>query len=161
MSVPPKLQPFWDAFQQAAGAVDPSRFYEACHFADSEPVADALAALVLQGTKRATASLVWALEAAGKAAPKPGDLSIVTDWQGNALCVIETQSVQVVPFDEVSAAFAATEGEGDKSLAYWREAHWDYFGRECAAIGTTRDLKMPVLCEVFSVVYRGANERAD
>lgn len=153
MRIPPDIQPFWDTFQESVGAIDPSRFYEACYFADSEAVANELAALVLQGTKRATASLVWGLEAANKAPPKPGDLTVITDWLGTALCVIETQSIQVTPFDEVSEAFAATEGEGDKSLAYWRKEHWAYFDRECKFIGKTPDLKMPVLCEVFSVVY--------
>ena len=56
----------------------------------------------------------------------PGDLSIVTDWAGQALCVIETESVVLVPFNEVSAEFAATEGEGDGSLEFWTEGHRAY-----------------------------------
>lgn len=59
--------------------------------------------LVLQGIKRATAASVWALQAEGKQPPKPGDLSIVTDWGGQPLCIIETEAVEIVPFDEVTA----------------------------------------------------------
>ena len=59
------------------------------------------------------------------------------------------------PNMEVPEEFAATEGEGDGSLRYWREAHWEYFGRECERIGRARDLKMPVVCERFEVVFRG------
>jgi uncharacterized protein YhfF len=32
-------------------------------------------------------------------------------------------------FDEVDEAFAHDEGEGDRSLQYWREAHQRYFTR--------------------------------
>ncbi len=45
-----------------------------------------------------------------------GGLSVVTRFSGEPLCVIETQKVQIVPFSEVSAEFAATEGEGDGTL---------------------------------------------
>jgi len=99
---------------------------------------------------------VWSFEQDGKAPPKPGDLSVVTNWEGQPLCVIETTAVTVVAFDQVDEDFAATEGEGDGSLAYWRKAHWDYFTRECARIGRKPSADMPVLCERFKVVYRPA-----
>ncbi len=31
--------------------------------------------------------------------------------------------------------FAASEGEGDKSLEWWRNAHWKFFSRECEDLG--------------------------
>ena len=83
-----------------------------------------------------------------------GDLSIVTDWSGKPLCVIETQSLEVVPFNEVSAEFAATEGEGDGSLAFWQAAHRACFTRECIAAGREFSESMLVACERFRVVYQ-------
>ena len=153
MEIPAAIRPFWAQYAAAAGEEVSTRFYEAFHFDDNEPSANHLAALVLAGTKRATAGLAWSFESSGKPLPKPGDLSVVTDWHGKPLCVIETTQVDIVPYEEVSAEFAATEGEGDKSLRYWREAHWAYFGRECARIGRTPDQRMPVVCERFEVVY--------
>ncbi|HEY6135555.1 MAG TPA: ASCH domain-containing protein [Rubrivivax sp.] len=50
--------------------------------------------------------------------------------------------------------FAATEGEGDGSLRYWRRAHEAYFARECERIGRVPESHMPVVCERFDVVYR-------
>ncbi len=132
-----------------------TRFYESFHFDDNEPSANELANLVLAGVKRATAGLAWSFEAAGKSPPKSGDLSIVTDWTGQPLCVIETVAVEILPFEEVSEEFAAAEGEGDGSLSSWRRAHWAYFGRECARIGREASATMPVVCERFSVIYRG------
>ena len=153
--IPSLIQPFWKSFTASAGSDVTSRFYEAFHFDDNEPSANELAALVLAGIKRATASLLWTFEATDRRMPAPGDLSVMTNWSGTALCVIETRHVAIVPYNEVTAEFAATEGEGDGSLRYWREAHWAFFGRECKRIGKTPDLRMPVVCERFEVVYRG------
>jgi uncharacterized protein YhfF len=108
---------------------------------------------VLSGRKRATAGLVWTDQASNTPLPTIGALNVVTDWQGTPLCVIETTHVEVVPFDRVSSAFAAIEGEGDGSLSYWRDAHWRYFSRECERIGKEPSLEMLVVCEQFRVVY--------
>ena len=154
MNIPHHVEAFWRRFA-ASRAVDPTpRFLEAFHFDDNEPSADALAQLVLAGTKRASAGLVWSFEAASVALPKAGDLSVVTNWAKTPLCVIETRRADIVPFADVSEDFAATEGEGDGSLAYWQRAHWAYFGRECGRIGRIPGPAMPVVCERFEVVFR-------
>jgi len=153
MTIPPTIEPFWRSFCATVGEDRSDRFFEAFHFDDNAPSANALAALVLARVKRATAGLVWSYEHAGVPLPKAGMLSVVTDFGGKPLGVIETIGVEVVPYDAVSAAFAATEGEGDGSLAYWRRAHWAYFGRECTRIGRTPRLDMPVVCERFELVY--------
>jgi len=151
--IAPAIEPFWRAFA-ATRADDPSpRFKEASYFADTEASANALAQLVLAGRKRATTALCWAYEAEGQALPLPGDLNVVTDWQGKPLCVIETGRVDVVAFDAVSAEFAADEGEGDGSLGYWRQVHQAFFERECLRLGRTPDPAMPVVCERFALVY--------
>jgi ASCH domain len=46
-----------------------------------------------------------------------------------SVLVIETVSVVILPFNEVSEQFAFEEGEGNRSLAYWRMAHENYFRR--------------------------------
>lgn len=89
----------------------------------------------------------------GTPIPKAGDLSVVTNWQQEPFCIVETTHVAVVPYGEVSEAFAAIEGEGDGSLNYWRNVHWDYFSRECQRIDREPSVCMPVVCEQFKVVY--------
>lgn len=153
MPVPKAVRPFWNAFAQAQGGVDEVRFYEAFAFGDSPAMADELAALVLQGIKRATAGALRAYEGQAKPLPRPGELSIVTSGAGVPLCVIETLAVEVRPFDQVDADFAATEGEGDGTLAFWRAAHAAFFSRECAQAGRVFSPDMPVVCERFRVVY--------
>lgn len=154
MDVPPHIAQFWQAYVVCQRDDPTPRFFEAFHFDDNERSANELVRLVLKRQKRASAGLVWSFEAAAVPLPQPGDLSVVTDWSKRPLCVIETQRVDVVPFNEVSENFAATEGEGDGSLRYWQEAHWAYFGRECLRIGRTPDARMPVICERFAVVFQ-------
>jgi len=124
-------------------------------------MADALAALVLQGAKRATASLLWACAHDGDRLPAPGDLALVTSSSGDALCVLETTAVEVVPFDAVSADFARAEGEDDGSLAAWRRGHQRFFDGECRRIGRSPEPDMPVVCERFRVAYQPGRPHGD
>ena len=156
MNIPPGIRAFWESFCAQAGRDCSDRFFEAFHFADNEADANALARLVLAGRKRATASLLWSYEAQGRDPPRAGALSVVTWWDGTPACVIETIGVEVEQFARVTAAFAALEGEGDGSLAYWRRVHRDYFGRECARIGRAFSDNLPVACERFGVVHRSS-----
>ena len=154
LEIPATARAFWAGFESVAGSDVSARFYESFHFGDSKSLADELAALVVAGTKRATASLLWSYEADAKPMPKPGHLSIVEQWSGEPVCIIETAFVEVLPFEQVGPEFAAREGEGDGSLEYWRTGHWAYFARECARIGKKPSTSMPVACESFKVVYR-------
>lgn len=55
------------------------------------------------------------------------------------------------------AEHAYHEGEGDRSLSYWREVHEKFFKSEYAQMGKQFHEKIPCVCEVFKVVYDGAN----
>ena len=143
----------WQAFRQAHGEIPADTPYEAWYFGDSSELAEELASLVLSGKKTATASLYWEYEAEGEALPQVNGYSVITDFDGNPLGVIQAVEVRILPFDEVEASFAADEGEGDLSLEFWREAHWRFFSRACAKFNLQPDLKMPVVCERFRLVY--------
>ena len=160
MHIPVAIAEFWNRFDADAGGIDPTRFYETFHFGDNEEMANSLAGLVLEGTKRATAGALWSFEHEGKPLPQPGDLSVVTSWAGSPLCVIETVQVDIVPFNEVTAEFAAVEGEGDGSLEFWRLEHARAFSRECARIGRVFSESMLVACERFRVVFTGSQGAA-
>ncbi|EGQ7835515.1 ASCH domain-containing protein [Vibrio vulnificus] len=57
-------------------------------------------------------------------------------------------------YSEVTPEFAALEGEGDKTLAWWREAHWNFFSRECVELGISQSEDMLLVLEQFKVVYK-------
>ena len=153
VDVPQSARSFWARFQASISYDASPLFLEAFHFDDNERDANALGALVLSGQKRATAGLLWINEVTDKRLPTVGALSVVTDWHGTPLCIIQSTHVETVPFDSVSDSFAATEGEGDKTLRYWREAHWRFFTKECQRIAREPNPQMPVVCEQFKVVY--------
>lgn len=151
--IPERITPFWAEFTAATGVDQSARFQEAFHFDDSQPSADALAQLVLRGAKRATAGLAWSFEAEGQPFPQVGALNVITDWVGDPVCVVETVQVDIVPYKDVGAEFAAVEGEGDGSLEYWQHVHAAYFARECVRIGREPSDTMPIVCERFRVIY--------
>lgn len=165
----PDASPMVDAFWQVArvrARLDPTGYYTgerplgalpppAWAFGATPEQADALLALVLAGTKTATASALWDYEAEGEEPPSVGDLGIVTDGRGVPHALITTTAVEVVPFDEVGAEHAHLEGEGDRSLASWREAHRRFF-TEHAAHGRGFSPDMPVVLERFAVLHRSS-----
>ena len=124
--------------------------YEAWAFGEA---ADKLADLVKKGIKTATSSAYAAYEAEGEDIPRAGEYSVILDSEEKAVCIIRTVKVEVLPFKDVPAEFAFKEGEGDRSLSYWREVHQAFFTGELQEIGLpfTEDIK--VVCEEFEVVY--------
>lgn len=122
------------------------------HFCDNQSDADTCAQLVREGTKRATASALAELELDSTPIPQKGDFAIVTNWAGEAVAIIQTTSVDLRPFKDVDEAFAAEEGEGDKSLAWWRQAHAAYYRRALAGSETTFTHDLVIACERFDVV---------
>ena len=127
---------------------------QAWGFGVGEEMANELGSLVVEGIKTATCSLFWENEAGQEVLPEVGDLSIILDGRGEPLCLIETTSVEIKLFNAVDAQFAYDEGEGDRSLEYWRQAHWHFFGRTCAEIGKQLSEEMPVVCERFRLVHK-------
>lgn len=136
----------------AAGIALPPGPVELDTYGDAPELTGELVALIRAGRKRAGTSLLWAYEHEGEPLPQVGGVGVVVDHEGEPVAVTRTVRVQVVAFDEVDEAYAALEGEGDGSLAYWRAAHWDAFGRECARIGRAPAPDMPVVCCAFEVV---------
>lgn len=113
--------------------------------------ADELLGLVLSGVKTGTASSLWDYEHAGDPIPEVGELSIILDGRGAPRAVIETTAVRVVPFGDVDADHAWSEGEGDRSLTTWREIHERYWRAHSESPrGFAPD--MPVVCERFRLI---------
>lgn len=152
----PSVGNMWSEYLKTQGEdpEDTKLEYTSWHFENNKKDANLLVELVICGQKRATASSLWVCQYDGEPIPAAGDYSIVTDWDGIARCIIKTTEVDIVPFKDVSADFAAIEGEGDSSLEYWRQTHENYFHQELERIGKDLSEEMPVICEQFKVVYQ-------
>ena len=125
----------------------------AWHFCDNEADANECAQLVLAGKKRATSPSLWSFESTNEALPQVGDLNIVTDWSGKAVCVIRTTKVQILPLNEITESHARIEGEGDGSLAWWHNEHWDYYHHELQGTGRVPKPDMPIVFQEFECVF--------
>lgn len=154
---------YWAEFVQSLATHDPRRTAQpdAFGFGGDGELADELAALVLAGKKRATASLPVECTALNEPLPKVGDLSIILDGKGTPVGIIERTSVDLVPFQSVSEEFAACEGEGDGSLEYWREAHTWYFNSVCSRLGGRLEQGTPILCQRFRLVWPPSTHAAE
>ncbi|OII10841.1 ASCH domain-containing protein [Curtobacterium sp. MCBA15_009] len=137
----------------------PSTVPESWAFGATPEQADDLLALVLDGTKDGTASSLWDYEAADEALPAVGDLAVVLDGAGAPRAVIEVSDVRVVPFDEVDEDHARAEGEGDRTLGWWRREHEAYW-RAHSENPRGFEPDMPVVCERFRLVWPTATRTA-
>lgn len=98
-------------------------------FGDNPEMANVLADLVVKGVKTASCCSLASFNA-DESAAGPGSYHIILNGQGAPVCVIRLMSLRLMRFPEVTEAFARKEGEGDLSLAYWREEHKAFFTRE-------------------------------
>jgi uncharacterized protein YhfF len=151
------LNQFWQSYLQSLPTKHPHRSLplpEAWGFADGGALADELGQLVYDGIKTATCSMLWDYEVENEDVPTVGSLSIILDGQESPWLIIETTEITIRPFNEVDPIFASEEGEGDRSLAYWREAHWRFFGRTWRDSNRPIREDMPLVCERFQVLFR-------
>ena len=151
-----RITAYWQSFLSTLPSDSPLRHksYTAEPFGDSPEMADELGALVMTGTKTATCSALWAYEAENEPIPQVGDLWMVLDGRNEPLGIVETTEVTIRTYQQVDARFARDEGEGDRSLAWWRRAHWDFFSRTLPDIGKAPSMDMPLVCERFRVIDR-------
>ena len=66
-----------------------------------------------------------------------GDISIILNGADQPLCIIETTEITIKPMNQVDEQFAYDEGEGDRTIAYWKAAHERFFRRLCDGQGWT------------------------
>ena len=117
-------------------------------FGGTPEEADSLLALILDGHKSAMTSALRDYDDEGL--PEVGALGVLLDGAGHPRALIETTEVTVVAFDQVSAEHALAEGEGDGSLASWRERQESLFRAE----GGEFSSDLPVVLERFRVLHR-------
>ena len=126
---------------------------------------DRLTALVLDGTKVATASLVVDYIIDGVPLPAAGDRSVVYDTDQRPVAIIETIRIELATIASVSDEFARAEGEGYADATDWRVAHerfWrgylEDYRRDLADPLFDLAPSTPVVCEWFRLVERLAGD---
>jgi uncharacterized protein YhfF len=147
-----QIQNFWRQFCAKHSDINPDESCEVWHFANNTETADALAHLVIAGVKKATASLMEHDSDNGDGGIV-GGYSVVTDFNGRPRCVIQTTEVRHLPFRDVDERFAFDEGEGDRTLDYWRRAHRRFFAECCVELGLEFNESMLICCKRFRKLF--------
>lgn len=158
MAHPIDIAEFWARCRAQVPEL-PVALPEAWPFGATAAHADELLGLVLAGTKTGTATSIWDAETTGEQLPEVGDYSIILDGAGEPRAVIRTTALATVPFDQVTAEHAHSEGEGDRTLADWRATH-EHYWRSYAAGPRSFAPDMPILCERFELVWAPATDPA-
>ena len=140
-------QQMWDMFS--------SEYYSQSEFTawafGEDP--DELARLVNEGIKTATASAYPFYELDEEPLPQAGQYSIILNSLGEAVCIIRNTRVYITAFADVNERQAWKEGEGDRSLNYWRRVHERFFRQELQSAGLSFDEGLKIVCEEFEKVY--------
>ncbi|NKI31011.1 ASCH domain-containing protein [Croceivirga thetidis] len=147
------VEKIWERFVETANEYSNQLRPKSGYFGDNEKDANILAELVQKGLKKATSHSLLGLQYREETLPKLDDLFIVTDWAGKAKCIVKTTSVKLVPFFAIHAEHARMEGEGDKSLEYWKKVHWDYYTRELEPFNRLPRESMIVVFERFEKIF--------
>lgn len=126
-------------------------------FGDSPEMADELLGLILSGEKTATCSSLWEWEYDNEKIPHVGMKSLILNGKNEPKCIIETTDVIIKNYCDVDEDFANAEGEGNKSLEYWRDSHKSFFTRSLPRIDMEFREDMPLVCEKFKVVFKMSN----
>jgi uncharacterized protein YhfF len=153
MSKIDSVQDFWVNFCESNPKINLDTPFQVWYFGLGREDALELCDLVLQGKKTATASLVWEYEEKPEDAPVLDGYSVVTDFDGNPKCVVQTTELRVLPFNQVDAKFAFDEGEGDRTLEYWRTVHRKFFTECCLELGIEFDESMMICCKRFKKLF--------
>lgn len=118
-----------------------------------------LVALVLAGTKRATAGLLVEMELDEETVPYPGLREAIVDENGCIVGVAETTECRILRMADVDDQFAIDEGEGFADAAHWRSAHETFFSSYLSEIrarlgnpGWALDDDTLIVCQRFRLV---------
>lgn len=104
--------------------------------------ANQLVELVLEGKKTATTYLYVDDEEY-----KENDISILTDINGNDVCLIQTKKIIITKFKNITWDLAVLEGENN-SLDDWRKEHYNFFKK----INPNFNKDTKVVFEIFEMI---------
>lgn len=143
-----KINKFWLDFCQKHD-VDPASLDEAFALGANSEDADILSDLINRKIKTATTSIYDPDDEM----PVVGSYSIVLNGKNEPVCVIQTKTVEIMPFKNVSAKHAYLEGEGDRTYESWRKSHLKFFTWECREeLNREFTEDTEVVCESFEKI---------
>ena len=152
--IDPTIYRMWEDYSQANPEAKGNEMPESWFFHDNQKDADRLAALVVNGKKKASSGLYKWYKDAGADLPTVGTKSIITNFDGTAQAIIEIVQVDTVPFSEISVAYATLDmGTVIDPLTKWETAHEAFFKSTLKESGHEFTEDMLVVCETFTTIW--------
>ena len=148
----PETDAFWKLVCEEKSIT--SSDYHCLTFGDPkyQDYSDHITELAIKSIKRATAHLAIDFELNNVTRRQKGDYWMILWEDLSPAVVVELVNVEECKFEDVSAEFAAREGEGDGSLEFWKKTHEDYFKLQLTDWGHEWSDQLRVVLESFDVV---------
>lgn len=144
----------WDAYIKSNPEFSKEEMPEAWFFHNNKADANRLGELVANGKKQAGSGLYTWYKEANADLPAIGTKNIITNFDGKALAIIETKKVDTIPFNQITAEYAALDmGTDSEPLEKWKKAHSDFFTSALEEGGSQFTEEMLVVCERFETVW--------
>lgn len=150
----PAVAEFWNDFCDSGSAPkDDISYAGEMHFEARGFLNDELLTLVLLGKKTAIFESLASHLVDNEPLPVNGEFYVVVDRAENPRCIIELESVNIVPFAEITWEMAERDGT-DGNLDAWRQRMTEQLEDEADFIGyeVTPDLKL--VFQTFRIAYR-------
>lgn len=143
----------WEKFKQQAGLPEDTYLTAEISFEDTSINGAAKMALVLSGQKTALFSSLATFSVDGEPMPVSGEYYALVDKNGNDVCILEMESVNIIPFCDVTWGMASKEGE-DGSLEEWRSRMEEILSDEGEITGFDFRPDIKLVFQTFRVVYK-------
>jgi uncharacterized protein YhfF len=151
MSNKSQVRVFWESFcgTQEKKTECSNENYRIWPFGGDAQLQDRLVNLVLNNRKTATSGLKTYFEAKWGGFPEPGEKHVILNSSQEPCCVIETTASGIANFGDVPDWLPLEEGEGDQTLAYWKDVHRKVFLEQ----GATVNESTPIVWHRFRKLY--------
>jgi uncharacterized protein YhfF len=117
-------------------------------------MSEILGTLIADGLKTGTFLLPRVHAANPHMQPEVGGYTVLVDYEGQPLALLETLSVRTLRYDDITDADVQCEGPSLRSIGPWRDVHWDYFAGQLKPLGVAMSGDELVTIETFRVVRK-------
>lgn len=153
-SIDKSVVEMWLNFTQSNPEYRNNKLPDSDFFHNNKEDADRLGRLTIKGKKKASSGLYALYKHYDVVLPKVGNLQIVTRFDGKALAIIETKSVDTIPFHKVTHDYAALDmGTAINPLKKWKKAHRAFFANALHESGLKPSKELLVVCQRFEKLW--------
>lgn len=144
---------FWQKFITETGTDSDSKCAGDLTFESAGFTNDAQIANILSGRRTAIFSTFASYSVDYEPLPVSGELYLVFDRGNNPRAVIEIESVNILPFSEITWGMARKEGE-DENLEQWKIRWQENLEEEGEIVGFKFSPEIKIIFQTFRVLYK-------